>query len=54
MCQFTCLYLSDDLAIFRVDLGDAASLRQEGENFVELEEEDAEDGEKVQWRCLYV
>lgn len=35
-------YLSDDLAILSVDLSDASPLCQEGEDLIELEEEDAE------------
>lgn len=42
MCQFVCIdgYLSDDLAVLCMDLSDASPLCQEGEDLIELQEED--------------
>ncbi len=53
ICQFIypSPYLSDDLSIFSVDLSDASPLSQEGEDLIELKEEDAETV-KLQWRCF--
>lgn len=55
VCQFIRLYsyLSDDLAVLSVDLSDASPLCQEGEDLIELEEEDGETV-KLQWRCFYI
>ncbi len=36
ICQFIYLYLSDDLAIFSMDLSDASPLCQEGKDLIEL------------------
>lgn len=40
LSAFDC-YLGDDLAVLSVDLSDAAPLCQEGEDLVELQEEDS-------------
>lgn len=55
VCQFIylCFYLSDDLAIFSMDLSDASPLCQEGKDIIELEEKDTETV-KLQWHCTYI
>lgn len=55
VCQctrFHC-YLSDDLAIFSVDLSDASPLCQEGKDLIELDEKDTE-RLKLQWHFFYI
>lgn len=47
-------YLSDDLAIFSVDLSDASPLRQEGEDLIKLQEKDTETAKITVAPLLYL
>lgn len=51
LCLYS--YLSDDLAILSMDLSNASPLCQEGEDLIQLKEEDRE-SVKLQWLCFCI